>query len=289
MADGSIYNRYVPAIIPQANDIRPAYMFIFSSSKILITDNSCDPSIPTSSDFDGREILFASRQYLGELDGYPCYCLDMDDKFIAPANMVFKELRGLLGQLPHDIFLLAGRAFQIVNWNRMNKFCGKCGKLTEQKQDEMAKFCPSCQSVYYPRISPAVIVAVIHDDKILLAHNKSFIPNRFSVIAGFVEPGETFEDCINREIKEEVGIRVKNIRYFGSQPWPFPDSLMVGFIAEYESGEINVDGQEIDAADWFGKDNLPLRPTKDTIAGQLIEAAFDGRLRNKGDKHATPI
>ncbi|MBP2643799.1 MAG: nudC 2 [Firmicutes bacterium] len=274
MADNSIYNRYVPAVIPQDSGTGPACMFIFSSSKILIKDDLGHPSIPASSDFNGRELLCTSRQYLGELDGYPCYCLDLDDKFIAPADMIFKDLRSLLGQLQQDIFLLAGRAFQIVNWNRMNKFCGKCGTLTEPKQGELAKFCPSCQSVYYTRISPAVIVAVVRDDKILLAHNKNFRPNWFSVIAGFVEPGETFEDCVKREVMEEVGIEVKNIRYFGSEPWPFPDSLMVGFIAEYHSGEIIVDGQEIDVAGWYGRDNLPPRPANHTIAGQLIEAVL---------------
>lgn len=274
MIDDSIYNRYIPAIIPQDSDTRPACLFIFSSSKILIKDDSGQLSIPTSSNFNQRELLFTSRQYLGEFDGYPCYCLDADDKFVAPNDMTFKDLRGLLGQLPQDIFLLAGRAFQIVNWNRMNKFCGKCGTLTEPKQDELAKFCPCCRSVYYPRISPAVIVAVVRDDKILLAHNRNFKPNWYSVIAGFIEPGEIFEDCVKRELAEEVGIRVKNIKYFGSQPWPFPDSLMVGFIAEYHSGEITVDGQEIDAAGWYGRDNLPARPTNSTIAGQLIEAVL---------------
>lgn len=272
MADNSIYNRYVPAITPQDKDTRPACLFIFSFSKILVKDDSGHLRIPVSSNFNGSE--FTSRQYIGELEGYPCYCLDADDKFTAPADMIFKELRSLLGQLPQDIFLLAGRAFQIVNWNRMNKFCGKCGTLTELKQGELAKFCPRCQSVYYPRISPAVIVAVVHNDKILLAHNKNFRPKWFSVIAGFVEPGETFEDCVKRELMEEVSIKVKNIRYFDSQPWPFPDSLMVGFIAEYHSGEISVDGQEIDAAGWYGRDNLPSHPANNTIAGRLIESVL---------------
>lgn len=150
-----------------------------------------------------------------------------------------RELRSLLGQLEEDIFLLAGRAYQIVNWQRMNK---------------------------------SIIVAVVRENEILLAHNKNFRLNWYSVIAGFVEPGETFEDCVIREVMEEVGIRVKNIQYFGSQPWPFPDSLMVGFIAEYESGDITVDGEEIDHAAWYECDNLPPRPTNTSIAGRLIEA-----------------
>lgn len=276
MADSSIYKSYSPAIVPRDDDNELVWMFIFNSNKILIKGEPEYPEIPTSEDFKGIELSFISKQYLGELDGYPCYCMEVEDLVDAPVGMRFKELRALLGLVAEDIFLLMGRAFQIVNWNRMNKFCGRCGAMTEPKHNEMAKLCPSCNSVYYPRISPAVIVAVVRDDKILLAHNKNFRPQWYSVIAGFVEPGETFEDCVIREVMEEVGIRVKNVKYYGSQPWPFPDSLMVGFIAEYESGEIIVDGEEIDDANWYGCDNLPPRPTNATIAGRLIESVLFG-------------
>jgi NAD+ diphosphatase len=125
--------------------------------------------------------------------------------------------------------------------------------------------------VFYPRISPAIIVAVTRDDEILLAHNNNFKQNRYSVIAGFVEPGETFEDCVKREVMEEVNVKVKNIKYFSSQPWPFPDSLMIAFTAEYDEGEIRPDGIEIGDAGWYKRDNLPEVPTNTSVAGRLIQ------------------
>ena len=270
MADVSIYKRYIPSVFPPSDNAAVEWLFVFNSAKILINTHLGNPSIPTGADFNGIELAYTFKQYLGELEGRPSYCMEVDDTFTPPAGMLFKDLRSLLGEIEEDLFLLAGRAFQIVNWNRMHKFCGKCGTPTEALQDELAKKCPGCGSVFYPRISPAVIVAIVRGDEILLAHNKNFRKNWYSVIAGFMEPGETFEDCIIREVMEEVGIRVKNIQYFDSQPWPFPDSLMVGFTAEHESGEISVDGKEIEDAAWYGKDNLPQKPTGTSIAGRLI-------------------
>lgn len=274
MSKNSIYSKYIPAINPPHDTFEFVWMFVFSSTSILISEESESLGIPTSRDFNGVEISFKNKQYLGLFDGYPCYCMELETGIDVPDGMILKDLRTLLGRLEEDLFLIAGRAFQIVNWNRMNAFCGKCGNPTEAKQNELAKLCPCCDSVYYPRISPAVIVAIVRGDKILLAHNRNFRSNWYSVIAGFVEPGETFEECVAREVMEEVGIRVRNIKYFGSQPWPFPDSLMVGFTAEYDSGDIVVDGTEIDAADWYGRDNLPSIPNNNTIAGRLIESVI---------------
>ncbi|HML33177.1 MULTISPECIES: NAD(+) diphosphatase [Sporomusa] len=274
MTDSNLYDRYVPANLPDGDEGEVAQLFIFNDAQMLVKLNSEHPCIPAAEDFNAVEMEFLSKQYLGKLDGYPCYCMEVAGAAAAPPGMAFQDLRSLLGLLEEEVFLLAGRAFQIVNWNRMSKFCGRCAAMTEWKQTELAKLCPGCGAVYYPRISPAVIVAVVRGDQILLAHNKNFRPKWYSVLAGFVEPGETFEACVMREIMEEVGIKVKNVRYFGSQPWPFPDSLMVGFTAEYDSGEIIVDGEEIDAAGWYGRDNLPPRPKNNTIAGRLIESVF---------------
>jgi NAD+ diphosphatase len=271
MADNNIYKRYSPSVVPQSDNAALAWYFIFNSTEMLVKMDAESPGIPNSEEVKSQEAIFCFKQYLGELEGHPCYCVETDERFQPPEGLAFRELRSLLGQIEEDIFLLAGRSFQIVNWNKMNKFCGKCGALTEAQRSELSKKCPSCGSVFYPRISPAVITAVVRGDEILLAHNKNFRPNWYSVLAGFVEPGETFEDCVVREVMEEVGIRVKNIRYFGSQPWPFPDSLMVGFVAEHESGEILVDGVEIEEAAWYRFDNLPHRPMTTTIAGQLID------------------
>ena len=138
--------------------------------------------------------------------------------------------RLFFGELDEELVWIAGQANQLVDWNRSHQFCGKCGRQTEDGHDERAKVCPRCRLINYPRVSPAIIVAVVKNDQILLANNMRFKSRYYSVLAGFVEPGETLEECVAREIKEEVGISVKNIRYFASQPWPFPNSLMVGFL-----------------------------------------------------------
>jgi NAD+ diphosphatase len=186
-------------------------------------------------------------------------------------------LRDYFGLLQEDLIWIAGRANQLVDWNRNHQYCGKCGQPNKDKSDERAKICPGCGAVNYPRLSPAIIVAVTKQDQILLANNKRFKTGYYSVLAGFVEPGENLEECVAREIREEVGITVKNIRYFGSQPWPFPNSLMVAFTAEYAAGEIDVDTSEIVDAGWFTGQTLPSIPPRITIARHLIDWFLENR------------
>jgi NAD+ diphosphatase len=188
----------------------------------------------------------------------------------APQGLAFKDLKSLYEVLDEDIFLLAGRAIQIINFDKNHQFCGKCGAPTENKKHEIAKICPECGFMSFTRLSPAVITAIIKDGKILMAKH-SYGYNRYSLIAGFVEAGETLEEAVERETEEEVGLKVKNIKYFGSQPWPFPHSLMVGFTAEYKSGEIHVDEKEIEHAKWFSPDEIERPPSKMSIASELIE------------------
>lgn len=247
-----------------------SYYFIFNANKLLIKNVSEGNNIPTKQDFAEAKIDLINKQYLGLFDGIQCYCMELEAATPIPGDMSLRELRSLLSIIDNEVFLLAGRAFQIVNWYRMNKYCGKCGDITEGIENERVRKCSKCGSLFYPRISPAIIVAILKGDKILLAHNKNFKENWYSLIAGFVEPGETFEGCVKREVTEEVGVSVKNIKYYGSQPWPFPDSLMIGFTAEYDSGEIVPDGVEISDAGWFCRENLPQTPSKDSIAGELI-------------------
>lgn len=275
MTAKSIYRRYTPRQHSPTEQTEAAWMFVFhaETGKLLIKEQETHVAIPRKEDLASLELAVVSKRYLGEVDGEPCYCLEVAEG-IQEGGLQFKELRSLLGMMEEDIFLLAGRAFQIMNWNRMHRYCGRCGSETITQPGELAKKCNQCNAVFYPRLSPAVIVAVVRGREILLAHNKNFRPNWHSVIAGFVEPGETFEDCVKREVREEVGIRVKNVRYFGSQPWPFPDSLMIGFIAEYDSGDIRVDGIEIDSAGWYHSENLPPHPEGTSIAGRLIAAVL---------------
>ncbi|TVR71061.1 MAG: NAD(+) diphosphatase [Spirochaetaceae bacterium] len=164
------------------------------------------------------------------------------------------------------------RAFHLAHWDRNTLFCGTCASPMTRVPGEIAKQCPSCGTISYPRISPAVIVAVVREGKLLMAHSPRHPEGMHSVLAGFVEAGETLEYTVAREVQEETGITVRNIAYFASQPWPFPNSLMVGFTAEYAEGELTVSGEEIVNADWFGPAELPERiPDRYSIARRLIE------------------
>ena len=186
----------------------------------------------------------------------------------------FADLRSVLGSLTPDIWNVAGRATQITDWYRDHQFCGRCGAQNEMDTKDRSMKCPVDGLTTYPRLSPAVIVLVEHPDgRALLATNVAWSgPNpMYSTLAGFVEPGESLEDCIHREIAEEVGVTVSNVRYFDSQPWPFPNSLMIGFFATYEAGDITPAADEIADAQWFSREDLPTIPPRASIARALID------------------
>lgn len=197
-----------------------------------------------------------------------------------PPQFHFKTLRGLISELSETQFDVAGRAFQLLKWDIDHQFCGRCGTVMQLFDHDKAKRCPACHLTNYPRISPAIIVAVHREDQILLSRAPHFPPNRYSVQAGFVEIGETLEQTVHRELWEEVGITVKNVRYFGSQAWAFPHSLMVAFTAEYAAGELHLDTHEVERAAWFSRtDKLPDLPPSQSIAWQLIKAWLQGGMR----------
>ena len=249
--------------------------FVFQEGKLLIKTGGDDQLIPCGRDLTNADISPIHQQYLGKLDGLPCYAAMSTENLIVSDGFAFIGLRRLFSQLAEDLIWVAGRANQLVDWSQSHQFCGRCGHATEDKQNERAKICPQCNLVNYPRVSPAIIVAVIKDHQILLGSNRRFKGGFFSVLAGFAEPGESLEECVAREVNEEVGIAVKNIRYFGSQPWPFPNSLMVGFIADYAGGRINVNQSEIVEAAWYSAQDLPKIPPKISIARQLIDWFVD--------------
>ena len=263
--------RFIPDFKPPSGKQPSALWFIFSKSKLLTKTANDTVTVPSTADLSEYHLTPDRYQYLGTLDSRPCFAAEFTADSPDVDHLKFKDLRALFGSLEEDLIWIAGRANQLVDWSRTHKHCGSCGHLTEDKTDERAKICPQCGLVNYPRLSPAVIVAVLKDNQILLARNKRFKLPFYSVLAGFVEPGETLEECVQREIREEVGIMVQNIRYFGSQPWPFPNSLMIGFVADYAGGEIAIDGSEIMDAAWFSKDELPKIPPKISIARQLID------------------
>jgi NAD+ diphosphatase len=185
--------------------------------------------------------------------------------------MSFLDLRFLYDRLDQAEMAAAFRALHLLHWLKYSRFCGRCGKKMENKEGLLARECPECGNLHFPRISPAVIVLVEKGDQCLLACSPRFKDGFYSVLAGFAEPGETLEETVFREVKEETGIEVRDIHYFSSQPWPFPDSLMIGFTAQYAGGEIRIDGAEIVDAQWFSCDRLPKIPPKISIARQLID------------------
>lgn len=250
----------------KANDL---YFAIFQGS-LLVKKEEDTLRIPSLDDISKLKVKYENEFFLGELEGKSCFAVEIISEIDLLQYFELIPLRGFGEIADEELFLIAGRANQILNWNKNHKFCGKCGCKTENKKDEMAKICPNCNNVIYPVICPAIIVAITKENKLLLAHNKTFKDNMYSLIAGFVEAGEALESAVKREVFEEIGIKIKNITYYNSSPWPFPNSLMVGFFAEYESGEIKVDGEEIVDADWFSKDDFPGLPKKFSIARKLI-------------------
>jgi NAD+ diphosphatase len=258
----------------------PAYWFIFQGDKLLVQGVGHKATVPLIAAVRQLGLPLIRQVYLGflqEVDGAITHCYAAEIAGDAPiaVGMIADGLRQLYGQLDEPFFSLAGRAIQIVAWDRTHRFCGQCGAATEPIPHERAKRCPQCGLTHYPRLSPAIIIAVLRREedglRLLLARNHRFPTGRYSVIAGFVEPGETLEECAAREVFEEVGIRIRNVRYFGSQPWPFPNSLMIGFTAEYDSGDFVLEGAEIADAGWFSADALPGLPPKMSIARRLID------------------
>jgi len=214
--------------------------------------------------------------FLGSLDGLPCVAVDEDGAFTAAETRPdpeFVALRRLWGKVDEQVWAIAGRAVQIIAWDRTHRFCGRCGGPTQPLADERARRCQQCDLAVYPRLAPAVIVLVERaDGRVLLARNANFSEPIYSCLAGFVEPGETLEEAARREVREEVGIELRDLSYFGSQPWPFPHSLMIGFFAQFASGDLRPDGAEIAEAAWFSPADLPNLPGDISIARALIEA-----------------
>ena len=176
--------------------------------------------------------------------------------------------------MPDQLFDVIARSIQIINWSKDHKYCGSCGNKMNRHLLERAMECSICKGqLVYPRISPCVIALIYRESEFLLAHNKNFPAGFYSTLAGFIEPGESVENALKREVDEEVGIKIKNLEYFASQAWPFPSQLMIGFYAEYESGELKPDGVEIDDAQWFCAENMPANvpPANISISGRLIE------------------
>lgn len=262
---------FIPAITPPETQSEPAWWFAFAENKLLVHRKGTLSQIPHAIDLTEIGLVPIRTQFLGTLDDRPCYSAQLPKDALAPDGMTWCGLRELYGSLDDDLFALSGRAIQIVEWDRTHQYCGHCATSTTQLPHERAKRCPKCGLVNYPRLSPAAIVLISRGDELLLARAPRFPVGMYSLIAGFVEPGESLEEAIAREVREEVGIAIEDIRYFGSQPWPFPNSLMIGFTATYAGGDIVLEPQELVDAAWFTKHNLPQLPSKLSIARKMID------------------
>jgi NAD+ diphosphatase len=245
--------------------------FVFHENQLLVnTQHPTDPVV-TDSVFKTLNFKIIAKHDIGMFHNKPCYGVEVETKQDLPENLVFQPLRhAALTLLSTELFHLAGRALQILEWDKTHQFCGRCGVKLYHSDVERAIVCPECKYHFYPRISPSIIVLIKRGKEILLARSPHFAEKIYSTLAGFIEPGESAEEAVHREVLEEVGLRIKNLKYRGSQPWPFPNSLMLGYTAEHAAGEITIDGVEIEDAGWFSIDKLPQLPNKISIAHELI-------------------
>ena len=221
---------------------------------------------------------------IGESNNTLYYAVDVTNTIFSIndqgyTSLIEIDIRSILVKSSAEEIAMVGRAQHLLDWYKNSQFCGACGSKNMFSDKEGAFYCSCSKNMLYPKISPCVIGIILNGDEILLARNKLFPEGMFSAIAGFVEASETLEQTFEREIHEEVGLKVKNIKYFGSQPWPFPNQLMIAFTCEYESGEIEVDGEEIVEASWFNVSNMPNIPHTSSISGQLINSYLEGHLK----------
>lgn len=256
--------RFVP-LIELPDDWSGAITVAVRDGNVVVLDDDPDEVAPG-----------APRLLLGTLDRAACWAVDLDgdgvpDVVTQDLQDLLTPLMGLHGRVDDVRWSLAGRAVQLVEWDRTHRYCGRCAQPTEPAPGERARRCGSCGLLAFPRLAPAVIVLIEREGEALLARGRSFPMPMYSCIAGFVEPGESLEDAVHREVGEEVGVELSEVRYVASQPWPFPHSLMIGFEATWESGDIVIDPSEIVDAGWYRPDELPLIPPGMSIARTLID------------------
>ena len=251
---------FQPAILPPTELTALAWCFAFVEGELLLPEGA---EVPTP----GPLLESPVRHYLGRLGELDAWAIRVES---VPQGWRRVPLRAAMMAMAAPQMGLAGRAAQLIEWDRAHRFCGVCGTATEQMAHERARRCPSCGHVAYPRITPAMMVLVWRPGQVLLARSPRFAKGVYSALAGFVEAGETIEQCIERETAEEVGVQVMELRYFGSQSWPFPHSLMIAFTARWASGDIVAEPGEIEDARWFSVDALPGIPPQFSIAGHLI-------------------
>lgn len=264
------YIRFKPSKDVIVKDESMQLCYCFQGNELYVKS---DGTPPTMAELRSVGVSPDNVYPMGFFKGHDHICM-FSSELPLVEGMTLMSLREYSNARSSDDFFVAGKAFLLADYARQHQHCGVCGGRTEYKTigNDRAFLCTSCGHMVWPRVSNAIIVAVVKEDKILLAHNKGFAKDRYSVLAGFVEMGETLEDAVRREIFEETGVQVKNIRYFGSQAWPFPNSYMLAFTADYDGGEIRVDEEEIEDARWFSKEEArELYRNSASISSRLIE------------------
>jgi NAD+ diphosphatase len=263
---------YIARVTPPDLLDEPVCWFAFSGGRLLASPGGEGVELPLARTLAELGVDAMRTQYLGTLRGRHCFSAEVANDAQAPQGMAWLGLRRLFGQIDDVEYALAGRAIQIMEWDRTHQFCGVCATPTVARNKERARACPSCGHLVYPRLAPAVMMLVRRGRELLLGRSPHFQPGVYSALAGFVDPGETLEACVAREVMEEVGVTVQNLRYFGSQSWPFPHSLMIAFFADYAGGDIVPQPEEIEDAQWFDIDALPDLPMAISISRWLIDA-----------------
>ncbi|MBV1879442.1 MAG: NAD(+) diphosphatase [Pseudomonadales bacterium] len=261
--------QFISEVVQSAPSDTSLY-FVFQGNEILLRfdpQGQWQPLSTLADDFDKQK---TQQHFMGRLAGVDCFAVETD-----LVNEKKGNLRMLAGKTDNLMFSIAGRATQILDWYRTHQFCGRCGIKAVSHKVDRAMVCPECKIHSYPRLSPSIITLVHDKNRILLARNHMFPKGMYSTLAGFVEPGESIEETLCREVKEEVGVNVAKLEYLGSQPWPFPNSLMLGFLAEYESGDIVLQEEEIADAQWFDVADLPDIPGKVAISRWIIDTYLE--------------
>lgn len=268
---------FIPSSRPSPQLSAQAWRFAFVGRELLVPEGDAVALLPlVDAVLEGAA---SARHYLGTLSAVDCWALSLPH---APVGWRAVPLRTAMMALPPEVSALAGRAAQVVEWDRTHRHCGACGTATELHPGERSRVCPSCGHTSYPRVSPAMMALVWRPGELLLARSPHYTKGMYSALAGFVEAGESLEECVHREVAEEVGVTIDELRYYGSQSWPFPHSLMVAFTARWTGGEIVPQESEIEDAQWFPLDALPNVPPRFSVSGHLIrdtvKAMQDGTL-----------
>lgn len=254
--------------------------FIFLNDHLVFINEPL--SLPSTVDSKDLHAHFIRAFEIGVLEGTKYACAELAASIKIPSHLTTMPLRQALSTIQAMQYSLAVKSFSILQWDKNHQFCSRCATpTTREAKDHFERCCPACHLKFFPRISPSIIVLIQKNNQLLMARSPHFPEGVFGLIAGFVEAGETLEEAVHREVREEVGIEIKNLHYFGSQAWPFPDSLMIGFMAEYHKGKLRINPQEIEKAGWYRYDKLPGRPSVSiSIATQLLDAFIKNNTQN---------